>query len=542
MANLRTAIPDFQLANPIYVGATVTFYTVTLAGVKTATLATLYAGPTGSSTLQNPQTLDGDGKFAAPVYIDEPVIGEISGASVASHETAVIHTRGVYKGDYIEDEVYWSTDLVRDALTGDIYVVTNDYQSDTLANDIAGGDLVILVEIAPIAAVATAAAAAAAASAAAAAASASSASNAEFPAIPVALDYVRRNAGNTAYENRTPVQAAGDLEPLSADISSAATTDLSTMTGVSGNLTGNATISSLGTLAAGVERELTLTGTPTFTYHATNLILPRAVDFVGAAGDIVRFRSNGGGAWKMVSCLRASGQLPAGTLILKQSSNPTPTAEGDAQWDTDDDVLVIGNGSTQKIFIPAPASVAAGDLFYASAAKVLSRLAKGAAGQVLKMNSGATAPEWVGGAPDVVIEDRRSAGTNGGTYTSGSWATRTLNTEVRDPYSLASISSNQVTFTVAGWVEWEISYHRTGVTKSRLRNITDSTTAGVGMSLESDSDEDGCTISRGGCAVVASKAYEIQMQGANTQSNNGMGAPAGFSEIEVYARLSFWRG
>jgi len=39
---------------------------------------------------------------------------------------------------------------------------------------------------------------------------------------------------------------------------------------------------------------------------------------------------------------------------------------------------------------------AAGDLFYASAAGVLARLTKGAAGQILKMNSGADAPEWGG--------------------------------------------------------------------------------------------------------------------------------------------------
>jgi hypothetical protein len=36
----------------------------------------------------------------------------------------------------------------------------------------------------------------------------------------------------------------------------------------------------------------------------------------------------------------------------------------------------------------------AGDLAYASSSTVLSRLEKGTAGQVLKMNSGATAPEW----------------------------------------------------------------------------------------------------------------------------------------------------
>lgn len=38
------------------------------------------------------------------------------------------------------------------------------------------------------------------------------------------------------------------------------------------------------------------------------------------------------------------------TLTLKQSTNPTPTAEGDIQWDTDDDVIVVGDGTGQKIF------------------------------------------------------------------------------------------------------------------------------------------------------------------------------------------------
>lgn len=40
------------------------------------------------------------------------------------------------------------------------------------------------------------------------------------------------------------------------------------------------------------------------------------------------------------------------TLTLKQGASEAPTAEGDARWDSDDDVLVIGNGSTTKRFYP----------------------------------------------------------------------------------------------------------------------------------------------------------------------------------------------
>lgn len=82
------------------------------------------------------------------------------------------------------------------------------------------------------------------------------------------------------------------------------------------------------------------------------------------------------------------------TITLKQDAAPTPTAEGDIQWDTDDNVLVVGDGAATKIFVALPAGTAAGDMLYLSAAKVLSRVAKGTAAQVWTMNAGATAPEW----------------------------------------------------------------------------------------------------------------------------------------------------
>lgn len=57
-----------------------------------------------------------------------------------------------------------------------------------------------------------------------------------------------------------------------------------------------------------------------------------------------------------------------------------------AIWDND--VVGVGNDT------PAAKAVAAGDVFYATAAGVITRLAKGTAMQILRMNAGATAPEW----------------------------------------------------------------------------------------------------------------------------------------------------
>lgn len=88
---MRNSIQDFSLANRIYSGATVTFWTVS-AGVKTSTKATLYSGLTGTTTLTNPQSLDSDGKFQQPVYIDAPVIATVSGLTIADHDTGIIQS------------------------------------------------------------------------------------------------------------------------------------------------------------------------------------------------------------------------------------------------------------------------------------------------------------------------------------------------------------------------------------------------------------------------------------------------------------------
>ncbi|RWE99975.1 hypothetical protein [Mesorhizobium sp.] len=236
--------------------------------------------------------------------------------------------------------------------------------------------------------------------------------------------------------------------------------------------------------------------------------------------------------------------LTTPTLTLKQSAAPTPTAEGDAQWDTDDNVLAIGDGAATKLFVPIPASTAAGDIEYFTAAKVTARLAKGTAGQVLRMNAAATAPEWVSltGAPDAVLEDQKASATEGGTFTSGAWRTRDLNTEVLDPSSLVSIAANAFTPTVAGWVDWSAPASNIGQHKTRLFNVTDASVAGVGSSEQSAGSADTQTRSFGGAPVVAGKAYRIEHQCTNTVATNGLGRPSGFaSTVEVYTIVQFWR-
>ncbi len=143
----RSAIPDFQLANPLYIGALVRFYTVDINGLKTATLAPLYANPLGPATLSNPQTLDAEGKFAAPVYYDVPLIAEVSGLSVASVDTGIIMPAASWGGNWSPGALLIVNTFVRDPVGLSIYIATNTFNtSGSIATDLAAGNLALVFQ------------------------------------------------------------------------------------------------------------------------------------------------------------------------------------------------------------------------------------------------------------------------------------------------------------------------------------------------------------------------------------------------------------
>ena len=91
MTLARRNVQDFSLANKIYVNGIVTFYTLDANNQKSSTKATLYAAPSGTATLPNPQTLDSYGKLRQPVYVGEPVIATITGlGNTPDHDTGII--------------------------------------------------------------------------------------------------------------------------------------------------------------------------------------------------------------------------------------------------------------------------------------------------------------------------------------------------------------------------------------------------------------------------------------------------------------------
>jgi hypothetical protein len=110
-------------------------------------------------------------------------------------------------------------------------------------------------------------------------------------------------------------QQMGEVGALSADIASAATTDLSAARGWFVNITGTNSISALGTVPAGKIFRLRFVNGLTLTYSAS-MILPNATNFAAAAGDIVTMLSLGSGNWRFVDYSPAGGgALPAGSIV-----------------------------------------------------------------------------------------------------------------------------------------------------------------------------------------------------------------------------------
>lgn len=100
-----------------------------------------------------------------------------------------------------------------------------------------------------------------------------------------------------------------DLSSKGADIASASTTDLGAVGGLSHDITGTTTITSFGTVRAGVMKIIKFEGALTLTHNATSLILPSGANITTADGDVAVVVSEGSGNWRCV------GYQPAGTGV-----------------------------------------------------------------------------------------------------------------------------------------------------------------------------------------------------------------------------------
>ena len=136
------------------------------------------------------------------------------------------------------------------------------------------------------------------------------------------------------------------------------------------------------------------------------------------------------------------------------------------------------------------------------------------------------------------IFQHKTAG-DGGNASASTWNTRPLNTTVLGQ-TWASLSSNQVTLTAGEYlIEWSSCTYDSHLNHSRLRNITDGTTAGIGTSGRARAGDEDANASMGVAYVniAASKAFEIQHWVATTRATNGLGVDTTSDEDNVFGHM-----
>jgi len=139
------------------------------------------------------------------------------------------------------------------------------------------------------------------------------------------------------------------------------------------------------------------------------------------------------------------------------------------------------------------------------------------------------------------IYDSKSIGTNGGTFNSGSWILRDLNTVQSDPNGIVTVSFNQI-FVASGSYVFMISCpaYAVGNHQARLYNVTNSVVVAEG-SVETTSGFSVQTRSTINCSttVAVPTVFEVQHRCTLTKTTDGLGISGGMSN-EIYTVVQIW--
>lgn len=144
----------------------------------------------------------------------------------------------------------------------------------------------------------------------------------------------------------------------------------------------------------------------------------------------------------------------------------------------------------------------------------------------------------------MLIRDEKADGTAGGTFTSGSWQTRTLNTETADTGAHAAVAANQITL-AAGTYRFRATApaYKVDTHRLRLQNITAGTTVATGPAVRAAAAGDDIMLAtvEGRFTIAGATVFEVQHRSSATKATDGFGLAATFGTNEVFAQIELWR-
>lgn len=143
--------------------------------------------------------------------------------------------------------------------------------------------------------------------------------------------------------------------------------------------------------------------------------------------------------------------------------------------------------------------------------------------------------------PTLLVEDHKTSGTAGGTFTAGDWRTRDLNTAVVNTITGASLASNQVTLPAGTYEVVARSPAQDGAGtanphQARLYDVTNGAELLRGTSQNTGYGINTVSVIQGRFTLAATAALEVQHRITTTRSTDGFGRAASFG-TEIYTQL-----
>jgi hypothetical protein len=226
----------------------------------------------------------------------------------------------------------------------------------------------------------------------------------------------------------------------------------------------------------------------------------------------------------------------AGTTVTMTSASATTITVNTSLFAAGDTVYIQNLGSGVSTITAGTATVntsatlalaqyEGGQLYFVSTSASIFLKGQGAAA--------ASGPTYA------VFNDTKSSGTGGGTFTSGAFRTRDINTTVFNGITGASIASNQITLAAGTYyVDANAPAYQVNNHVTRLQNITDSTTTLTGSCVQSDTSAvSNISTFMGAFTIASSKTFEVQHRAVGTFASTGFGLQTSFSDC-VYTQIT----
>jgi hypothetical protein len=147
----------------------------------------------------------------------------------------------------------------------------------------------------------------------------------------------------------------------------------------------------------------------------------------------------------------------------------------------------------------------------------------------------------------LIVRHTTTDATDAGTFTSGSWATRTLNTTTLNNISGASVASNQITLPAGTYfAEFFITASRVAAFQARLQDVTNTVTldySSRGQLEVAGSSDNGEVQGTAYFTLAGSTLIELQGQCQTTRATDGQGFcnTQSFSSTNVWAEVKIFK-